>query len=478
MNFILTPLLANKYPPSTYGVFGYLYSWAAMLNAFLAFGMETTFFRYLQKRADEKEKVYANTFLITLFTSALLLLTLFVSFDAVAGYLQRQFADKDLAFYLKVFVFILIADALAVIPFARIRAEGRPIRFACIKLANIATFVGLNLLFILVIPWLIERNGIGADWLARWYRPGWIGYVFLSNLTASVITLLMLIPEILKLQLKWDGALVKDMLGYSFPILIANFSFIVNENLDKLLLKELLPQETSARDVGIYTMCSKLAVFMSIAVQAFRLGAEPFFFSYAKEKNAGSVYSVIMDYLIIAMSVAMVGLVANIEILKFFTRGGTLEARMEYWSGLPIVPILIMAYVFLGVYMNLSIWYKLSDQTRYGVYISGFGAIVTIVLNFVLIPRYGYIASAWITLTTYGSMMVLSYILGQRHYPIPYHLKKNITYLAMAAVISWMSFSVFHRDLIIGNVLFILFLLFTFLMERKQLAILLGKRDR
>lgn len=479
MNFIMTPLFAKVYEASKYGIFTYLYSAAAMLNAFLAFGMETTFFRYLQKREREKEKVYGNTFLIILLTSLLLLLSFFIFFNPIASYLQQQFDDPDLELYLKYFVLIMIADALAVIPFARIRAEGRPGRYAFIKLTNITIYIGLNLIFMIAIPEAIARHapwGI-AEWLIVWYKGGWVGYVFIANLAASTITLILLLPELLQLRIQPDRRLILDMLGYSFPILIANFSFIINENLDKLLLKALLPADTGIRDVGIYGMCSKLAIFMSVAVQAFRLGAEPFFFSHAKEKNAGTTYANIMDYLIIAMALGMVGLVANIEWLKFFIRGGTAAAREEYWSGLPVVPVLLMAYVCLGIYMNLSVWYKLSDQTRFGLYISVVGAVVTIVLNLTLIPHFGYMASAWITLATYASMMVLSYVLGQKNYPIPYHLLKNCFYLFSAALLSWISFSIFNRSLWIGNLLFLFFAAVVYRLEGKKLLQLMRGKE-
>ncbi len=469
MHFVLTPLFALRFTEAKYGIFGYLYSWAAMINAFLAFGMETTFFRYLQKRETEREKVYANAFIVILCASAILLLTALVCFDPVASYLQRSFDDPDLGLYLKLFIVILIADALAVIPFARIRAKGRPYRFALIKLINITAFVSCNLFFFVGVPWLLKHVPDWAPYFS-WYQGSWVGYVFIANLSASVLTLILLLPEIAKLRLQPDKRLIRDMLRYSFPVLIANFSFIINENLDKVLLKELLPDETSSRDVGIYAMCSKLAVFMSIAVQAFRLGAEPFFFSHAKEKNARQTYAVIMDYLIIAMSLAVVALTANIEILKYFIRGEGAEAREAYWSGLPVVPVLLIAYVCLGIYMNLSIWYKLSDQTKYGLYISGIGAIVTIVLNLLLIPRFGYMASAWVTLATYGSMMVASYVIGQKNYPIPYRVYKNSLYLIAAVTVSWVSFSLFDRDLVIGNLLFITFAAVTAWLEREQLA--------
>ncbi|QNL50888.1 oligosaccharide flippase family protein [Olivibacter sp. SDN3] len=476
INFLLTPLFAFKYNPSTYGIFGYMYSWAAMINALLAFGMETTFFRYLQKRADIKEKVYSNTFIIILFTSSLFVLSVMVFSRQITSYLQHEFYDNDLGVYVKYFVFILVADALAVIPFAKIRADGRPARFGMIKLINIITFISFNLLFIVVIPWMIAKQLPLASYFVSWYREGWVGYVFISNLIASLLTLVLLLPELLAIKLAVDKTLIRDMLAYSFPVLIANFSFIINENLDKVLLKALLPQETSARDVGIYTLCSKLAVFMSIFVNAFRLGAEPFFFSQAKEKNAKQTYAIIMDYFVIALALAVVALVANIDIIKHFTRGGDAASRAAYWSGLHIVPVLLTAYMFLGIYMSLSIWYKLSDQTKYGLYISGCGAFVTIVLNFLLIPVYGYTASAWITLATYGSMMVLSYFLGQKKYPIPYHTLKNLTYIVCAVLICWLSFSIFDRNIFIGNALFLFFVVLTYFLERKRLTALLKRR--
>lgn len=477
LNFLLTPLFAFKYNPSTYGIFGYMYSWAAMINALLAFGMETTFFRYLQKKADNTEKVYSNTFIIILFTSCLFILSVMVFSQQITGYLQNEFNDNDLPIYVKYFVFILVADALAVIPFAKIRADGRPVRFGMIKLINIVTFISFNLFFIIIIPWIIAKQLPFASYFVSWYREGWVGYVFIANLVASLLTLVLLLPELLAIKLSFDKDLLKEMLAYSFPVLIANFSFIINENLDKILLKALLPQETSAHNVGIYTVCSKLAVFMSIFVNAFRLGAEPFFFSQAKEKNAKQTYAIIMDYFVIALALAVVALVANIDILKHFTRGGDAASRAAYWSGLHIVPVLLTAYMFLGIYMSLSIWYKLSDQTKYGLYISGCGALITVALNFLLIPVYGYTASAWITLVTYGSMMVLSYLLGQKNYPIPYHTLKNLTYIVCAVLICWLSFRIFDRNIFIGNALFLLFAVFTYAMERGQLKALLRRKE-
>src|SRR5690606_2476726 len=241
------------------------------------------------------------------------------------------------------------------------------------------------------IPWLIARGGAYPASFASWYQDGWVGYVFLSNLIASGLTLLLLLPELAKLRLRLDRKLAMDMLSYSLPILIANISFIINEHLDKIMIPKLLPGEAGDRDLGIYGAVSKIAVFLSIAVQAFRLGAEPFFFSYSKNANARQTYALIMDYFVIAVVLVMVGITANIEWLKYFIKGGSPEEQAQYWSGLHIIPILLLNYVLLGIYMNLSIWYKLTDQTRFGLYISGIGAAVTIVLNIVLIPRYSYV---------------------------------------------------------------------------------------
>ncbi|WP_026897772.1 oligosaccharide flippase family protein [Daejeonella oryzae] len=474
LNFILTPIFTRIYPAKVYGIFTYMYSWASMLNAVLAFGMETTFFRYLNKHEDEKDKVYNNTFLTIVITSFLFLLFTFLFVDDIAAWMQRgKEVNKDYALYVKYFVYILLADALAVIPFAKIRADGRPLRYGLIKLVNILTFIGFNFLFIFIIPYIIKTQGFGADFLAVWFKPQWVGYVFLSNLIASIVTLILLLPELLQLRLKFEPRIVKEMLIYSFPVLVANISFIINENVDKIFLGMLLPAEISETEVGIYGACAKLAIFLSIFVQAFRLGAEPFFFGHAKEKNSGETYARIMTWFVIAVSLIFVALSANIEILKYFIGGGDEQQQSLYWSGLKIVPVLLFGYASLGIYMNLSIWYKLSDQTRFGLYISLIAAVLTIVLNLIFIPKYSYVASAWISLTAYASMMIMSYYLGQKNYPIPYNVKKNISYLLVSAVLVYISFSIFNRDLIIGNSIFLLFAVATFYLERKEVKLLL-----
>lgn len=476
-NFVLTPIFVKKYPAAVYGIFTTVYAWAAILNAVIAFGMETTFFRYLQKNEKDKEKVYNNTFIVILFLVVLFVSSTILFTKPIATFILPGEDLTDSIKYIQFFIFILSADALAVIPFAKIRADGRPLRFGMIKMINISFFVSFSLLFIIAIPVILKNQWMGSEWIATWYQPGWIGYVFIANLIASIVTLILLLPEILQLQLKPDKALIKDMFWYSFPILVANISFIINENLDKIFLSKLLPEDISKIAIGTYGAVQKIAIFLSIFIQAFRLGAEPFFFSHAKNPNSGKTYALIMDYFIIFMALVMVGLVANIDILKYFIKGGNAIEQAKYWSGLPVVPVLLMGYVFLGIYMNLSIWYKLSDQTRYGLYISVAGAFITVVLNFVFIPYYSFFASAWITLFVYFCMMVLSYLWGRKHYPIPYHVSKNIFYILAAGGISWISFSIFNHNIIIGNTLFVLFIVATGWIERKQINQFITKKD-
>lgn len=471
LNFFLTPLYVNAYPAKVYGIFTYMYSWASMLNAILAFGMETTFFRYLNKQENNRQNVYNNTFIVILSISVVFIAIALLFSENIAQWMQsgKENTVKDYASYVRYFIFILVVDSISVIPFAKVRADGRPLRYGLIKFLNILIFISLNVFFIVIVPKILEHGGELASYFS-WYKEEWVGYVFLSNLVASIVTLLLLTPELFQLRLKADWPLIKNMLAYSAPVLIANISFVINENLDKIFLKELLPSSIAEQEVGIYGACCKIALFLSIFINAFRLGAEPFFFNHAKSKNSGETYAKIMNYFVIVISLIFVGVVANIELLKHFIKANDAVQQQLYWSGLKVVPVLLFGYVSLGIYMNLSIWYKLSDQTRYGLYISGMGALVTIVMNIIFIPKYSYIASAWISLTAYTTMMVLSYVLGQKNYPIPYNLKKNMAYLSASIILVVLSFQVFERNLIIGNGLLLLFAIGAIYIERKELT--------
>lgn len=485
LTFIMTPLYTRSFATGAYGIITVMYSYVSMMNALLSFGMETTFFRYLNKHEDKKQQVYNNAFASVLAVTVIFLLCSlpFASYfaDFVDASNTKKMASKgievkaltgtshaDFMKYVYLFFSIVIIDAWCAIPFVKIRAEGRPGRYGIIKLVSVLIFVAFNFVFIKIIPLWLNHHYAGSEWIMRWYTPKWVGYVFVSELISSVITLILLAPELLKLRFSIDGKMLASMYSYSWPILIANLSYLVNENLDKILLSKLLP-ENSLLDVGTYGACAKISVFLSIFVNAFRLGAEPFFFSQAKNKNAGQTYARIMNYFVIAICIIFVGIVANIEMLKYFIKGEDAKQTALYWTGLRVIPPLLLGYVSLGIYMNLSVWYKLSDQTRYGLYISGIGAVITIVLNVIFIPKYSYMASAWISLTAYATMMVLSYIWGQKNYPIPYNLKKNIAYIIVAVVFVFLSFTVFNRNIFVGNGLLLLFAAGTLYFERNEL---------
>jgi len=471
LSFFLTPLYTHAYKPGVYGILTTVFSYVSILNAVMAFGMETTFFRYLNKYSDNKKRVYNNAF-ASVFSITIIFLLLTLPFTGhIANFIDvgKVTTHNDFVTYIDFFIAVLVIDAWCVIPFAKIRAEGRPGRYGIIKFINIIIFITLNLLFIWVLPFWIKHHLAGSAWISTWYVKGWVGYVFLSNLVASIVTFFLLLPELLKIRFDFDGKMLLEMYTYSWPVLIANLSFIINENLDKVLLGKLLPQNISLHDVGIYGACAKISLFLSIFIQAFRLGAEPFFFSHAKNKNAGQTYARIMDYFVITVCIIFVGLIANIEILKYFI------PNKSYWVGLPVVPPLVFGYVSLGIYMNLSVWYKLSDQTKYGLYISGVGAILTIVLNVIFIPKYSYMASAWVSLIAYATMMVLSYVWGQKNYPIPYNLKKNGAYIVSSIIIVYLSFYVFNRNIFAGDILLALFVVAALYFEGKDLKAILRK---
>ncbi|WP_316846025.1 oligosaccharide flippase family protein [Pedobacter psychrodurus] len=472
LNFILTPIFTRSYGASALGVFTKMYAYASMINAILAFGMETTFFRYLNKHEDKKQQVYNNSFLIVAFISTLFLISGLVFTEPITKWLLNSNMShyQDQKRYVQYFLWLLFSDAICVIPFARIRADGKPFRYSIIKFVNILSYVLLSLFFIYGIPLIIKHDLPGAAFFQSWFRDKWVGYVFIANLAASGLTFLLLVPEFLKVQFKFDKDLFKKMLSYSWPVLVANLSFIINENLDKILLD----RYTTEAEVGIYGAVCKLAIFLSIFNMAFRLGAEPFFFSYAKNENAKVTYAKILEYFVIALSILFVALTANIEILKYFISRDA-KHLAEYWVGLPAVPYLLVGYVCLGIYMNLSIWYRLSDQTRFGLYISLVGAVITVVFNIILIPKFSYMGSAWVSMATYGTMMIISYILGQKYYPIPYNLKKILAYLIISIILVFSSFFIFNRNIYIGNAMLVAFVAGIAYFEKNDLMKILKK---
>lgn len=488
----MTPVYTRAYALGANGIITTMYSYVSMTNALLTFGMETTFFRYLNKHSNDKQKVYNNAFASVATVTILFLLFTLPFIGHIASFIDIDHAKNagskavlgsspaDFLKYTYLFLAIVVVDAWCAIPFVKLRADGKPGRYGAIKLASVLIFVGFNMVFIYVLPFWLKHNFIGAGWINSWYIPKWVGYVFISELLSSIVTLLVLLPELLNIRFEFDKAMLLSMYSYSWPVLIANLSYLVNENMDKILLGKILTVNAE-HDVAIYGACAKIAVFLSVFINAFRLGAEPFFFNQAKNKNAGQTYARIMDYFVITVCVIFVGLIANIEIVKYWV-------PPAYWIGLRVVPPLLFGYVSLGIYMNLSIWYKLSDQTKYGLYISGIGAILTIVLNVIFIPKYSYIASAWVSLIAYTVMMLFSYIWGQKNYPIPYNVKKNLAYIISSIVIVYLITLVNHnydgvlptkailkagfvidKGFIIGDALLLAYVLVAFYFERANL---------
>jgi O-antigen/teichoic acid export membrane protein len=456
LSFLLLPLYSSVMPPGLYGEVSLVFVWFAIFNVLLAYGMETSFFRFYTREPD-KERVH-STSLISIAASTLLFLATFLLFRESLTELLN--IDPR---YIGYFIAILCLDALVIIPFARLRAMERPAVYAMVKIANICVNLGFNLFFLLLLPKLAAGDP-GGVWEAL-YRPDFeVNYILISNVIASGITLLILSGNYFKLHFEFDKALFRRMLKYGIPVMIAGIAFTINEVFDKYLLTELLPADIAKSEMGKYAACYRLAMFMTLFATAFRLGIEPFFFSHSSSENPKKAYAQITNYFVVLGSVILLGVVVFADVLK------VLFVRDEaYWEAMAIVPVILLASFFLGIYHNLSVWYKVTDRTRFGALISIVGAVITIAVNFFFIPKYSYYASALATLAAYGSMVLLSYYLGRKYYPIPYNLRKIFFYMLISILFSVLSFYVFNRNLIIGLLLLLVFLGLLYRLEKEVL---------
>lgn len=451
MNFILVPLHTAALSTGNYAINTTFYVWAAFGNVLFTYGMETAFFRFFS-HSGEKQPIFSTAFIS-------LSVTTLIFFGLILGFQEELIDFLDLQpFYFRMLLGILALDTLVVVPFAWLRASNRPMKFALVKLMNIGVVVLLNVYFL----WWVQRFPETAPELVleNYEDADKVSYIFLANLAASAITFLILLPYFFRTRLDFSFQLLKKMWTYGWPVMVAGIAFVVNENLDKLLLKDMLSDQI----MGAYAGCYKLAVFMTIFVQAFRLGAEPFFFNVAREANARQTYALILKYFVIAGSLILLLLVAFLDLFKVL-----IIRNSEYWMALSIVPVVLMANLFLGIYHNLSVWYKLTDRTRAGMFISVFGAGITIAFNVFLIPVLGFMAAAWATLAAYGSMAVISFLLGRKYYPVPYDVKKISFYLLLSAGFSLISYKFFRENYFAGTGFVVLFLIISFLAERKQL---------
>ncbi len=434
LGYLLVPLYTRVFLPGEYGTVNVFYSYASFLMVILTYGMETAFFRFNEHEQD-KQKVF-STGMISLLISSVLFLVVVLSFS---GDIARWIEYPRHVDYVIWFAWILALDALSAVPFAHLRAQNRPARFAWIKMTNIAINIGLNLFFLLLCPFVMKHypESFPGRFINLIYRPHWgIEYIFISNLFASCITLVMLLPQISTVRWKIHPDLWKKMLFYAFPLLFAGMAGIINETFDRLLLRYLLPKDIASYQVGIYAACYKISILMTIFIQAYKYAAEPFFFAQAKEKDAKKVYARIMDYFIIIVS--LIFLVTMLYLNDFIM---PILVGKKYWEGKGVIPVLMMANLFLGVYYNLSIWYKLTAKTSWGAWLSLIGAVITLILNFWWIPLssshliYGYYGSAWATFICYGSMMILSYLIGQKYFPVKYNLLKFAGYLGLSVLL-------------------------------------------
>jgi O-antigen/teichoic acid export membrane protein len=459
LNYLLVPLHTYFFAKEAYGQVGTIYAYVAFFMVILMFGMETTFFRFVNKSTD-KEKTFNQAFSIVLVINLFFITTLLLFSQSVANFIDFP-EHKN---YVIWFGFILIFDAISSLFLAKLRHQEEPKKFAIIQLTSIGVNILLNL--ILLFSFVNHQSLVGIE------------YIFIANLCASAIKPLMLYKDVLNFKFIWDKAMIKLMLIFSVPLLISSFAGIINETLDRILLKKILTETHNSNyadgQVGIYNANYKLSILITLSIQAFRYAAEPFFFAQEKNKDKDKIYATVMTYFVIIVSLMFLVISLNIDIFKLFIRD---EA---YYEGLKIVPILLLANVFLGIYYNQSIWYKLADKTKFGAYIALAGAAITIGLNFILIPIMGYMGSAWTTLTVYVFMAVLSYFLGQKHYPIKYNLRKVTLYLGSAIILFFvgtlLTFENFWSTFIAHNLIIIAYLGLINFIEKPDLKSLLKRK--
>ncbi len=427
LNYLLTPLHVSVFAPEQYGVITEMYAYVSFLIVFLTYGMETAYFRYSHKY--EPSKVYSTAVTSLFFSSSAFLLLVLLFNSSIATFLGYPNHPE----YIIWFGIVVAVDAFNTIPFAKLRNENKAVKFSIIRTLNILINIAMNILFLVVFPYLSHKEEY--KWINSVYNPQiGVGYVFIANLIASVATFFMLLPEILKDRTGFDGKLWKEMIIYALPLLVGGLAGMINETLDRILLKIYLPPEVNPlAQIGIYGANYKVAILMTLFIQMFRYAAEPFFFANAKEKNSKQLYADVMKYFIIFGLAIFLFVMLYIDIIK------AIIINQRYYEGIKIVPILLFANLFLGIFYNLSVWYKINNLTKFGAYLSIFGAIITITLNIWLIPEIGYMGAAWATFFCYFSTMTASYLLSRKYYPINYDLKSIGLYFAVTLAIFFLT---------------------------------------
>lgn len=454
LSFILVPLYTDILPADEYGAVSFVFAYIVMFNVLLAYGMETAFFRFFNT-APDKQHVSSTSAISIAISSIVAILLGFVFIDTLSYWLEIKVE------YLKLVLWILVLDALVIIPFAWLRATEQSLRYAVLKILNVFVNLSLNIILLLYVSDLAKHFSVLEVFVIENFE---INYIFISNLVASALTLVFILPFYVKIQYSFDTNLWKKMMRYALPVLVAGIAFSVNETFDRILLKYLLPEDIAEAAIGVYSACYKLALFMTLFATAFRLGIEPFFFKHAAHQDAPETFATITKYFVILGSLIMLGVIVFLPLLKVL-----IVRDPEYWEALNIVPLILLANFCLGIYHNLSVWYKVTDKTKFGAYISVVGAVLTLVINFVFIPHLSYMASAIATLVAYSTMMLLSYYFGKKYYPIPYDSKRICGYIALSIILCVLSFYVFDSNYMVGIPFLLLFLVVLYAFEFKEL---------
>ena len=426
LNWMLVPMYTRVLTDTgDYGIVTNLYGWTALLLIILTYGMETGFFRFINKKEEqEPERVYASVLYCLMASSMLFALLVLLALGPISGALGYG----DHPEYVGMMAGIVAVDAFCCIPFAYLRYQGKAWRFAGIKLANIFLNIILNIFFLIVCPWLHQHAPGVVDWF---FLPDYgVGYIFVANVFTTLLTLILLVPDLLPgLRAKVNIATLRQILAYSFPILLLGIAGIFNQTADKILFPFLFEDKAYANEqLGIYGACFKIAVVMVMFTQAFRYAYEPFIFARYKKDDNMVAYAEAMKYFILLALLIFLGVTFYLDILKYFVG----EA---YYPGLRVVPIVMLGELFFGIYFNLSLWYKLTDQTYWGAYFSAIGCVATVLIILLFAPRYGYMACAWASFACNLVMMLLSYFIGQKKFPIHYDLRSAFLYAGLAAVL-------------------------------------------
>lgn len=461
LNYLLVPLYTRIFSQATYGIVTEMYAYVGFFIVLLTYGMETAFFRFINKR-ENKSQIYSTALIALIASSSIFLVVAFAFKNQIANFIQYPQNSE----YIVWFAIILAFDAIGAIPFAKLRAENKAGKFAIIKLIEIGVNIGLNVFFLVIC-----RNAADGSLLSSFYNPAiGVGYIFISNLVASIVKMILLLPMLQSIKNGFSAGLFKQMFKYAWPLIFVGLAGVVNEMLDRTLLKYLLPydNETNMAMLGVYGACYKLSILMTLFNQAFRYAGEPFFFNMSNDKNATKIYALVLKYFTIFGASIFLIITCYMDVFKHFIGS-------NFWEGLSIVPILLLANLFLGIMININIWYKLTDKTSIGALVAIGGALLTAVLNIIWIPTFGYVGSAWATLIVYGLMALASYLLGQKYYPVKYPIRKIILYLGLAIGLFFVS-KIFHQNMETGGLNYLLqttlvlaYFLVVWVFEKKQL---------